>query len=199
MQNQRFETRISELISGFKAFEKQQLEGFAERSLRKFGLTEAIARDLVQEAVLAVIVGLQEGRSAGRHPREEDLADSQSFVTYLRGVVHSLAEAQVRRREHRYVHVPIDSFPVDCEQITPFSAPSDTPGQELIFRDFSKEFFSRLYARCPDRLKDMVHRWKAEAESALTIPLNGHHRRHRIELRSIARKVLSELERPSCQ
>lgn len=76
------------------------LAGFASFRLAKVGLNPTGAEHIAQDALLAVLRGL-ESSTVGRYPRPCDLTDQSAFMDYLRGVIGSLVEAERRGREGR--------------------------------------------------------------------------------------------------
>jgi DNA-directed RNA polymerase specialized sigma24 family protein len=163
-KTQQREQRLIHLISHLSPLQRQRLMRFADRRLAKFGVPNCTGQDLLQDAILALLLGLQPG-PRGRHPRAEDLADGCAFASYLRGVLHSLAEAEARRREHRHLHVPLGpiSGDSDCGQ-HPLRAPAVAdPRAEASFSDLRDALFGRLKKRCPERLQRILDRWEEVA------------------------------------
>jgi hypothetical protein len=170
------------------------LASFASFRLTRVRLDPSAGEDLAQDALLAVLRGL-ESLSAGRHPRPIDLEDDSKFLDYLKGVIGSLVEAERRRWAHPFDHEPFDEHSHGDD---PFPGRlGEGPQSELEFQDLRHAFFERLAQRTPDRLREMVLAWEKQGEDSDTIPLLGRHRRARKELRKLAVLVLKELSRPA--
>jgi hypothetical protein len=186
------EERCLELILHLDDQMKGQLREFADSHLAKRGLWATTGRDLVQDALLAILCGFQTGPH-GRHPRAEDLADSSAFANYLRGVLWSLIEAETRKRRHWPAHEPLSAENNDGEDRELWlDLNAANPADETSFADLKNEFFRRLRARCPGYLMPLAARWESVFPGD-GIPLNGAHRRHRAKLLGLARKTLQEM------
>src|SRR5690349_916508 len=64
----------------------RMLRKFAAFRFARVGLNPEWDEDLVQDALLAVLLGLKTS-TKGRHPRPADLASHSRFMDYLRGVI----------------------------------------------------------------------------------------------------------------
>lgn len=190
---QRRAKRCYELIESLNDEAYRQLREHAEHRLAQNRLWHTTGRDLVQDAIVAVLSGLENGRS-GRHPRDEALTDESAFLRYLKGVLNSLVEAETRRREHHYAHKPLDGFEngfVD-EKAIEVAAPATVDG-DISFLDLVSEFFRRMRIRCPTHLQRPLEGWHEVCGWSEEIPVRGFHRRHRAELKAVARQVSNEL------
>ena len=189
------EERCFELIVHLDDQTKRQLREFADSHLARRGLWGTTGRDLVQDALLAILSGFRPGPQ-GRHPRSEDLADGAAFANYLRGVLWSLIEAEARKFRIRPPHEPLPTETREDQDYEPgLDLKTASPADEASFADLKSEFFRRLRARCPDYLMALLASWEAVFAGG-RIPLNGGHRRHRAKLLSLARKTLQEMEIP---
>jgi hypothetical protein len=171
---------------------KKQLADFAAMLLAKWHMSALSGRDLLHDAIQAVLVGSGSGRH-GRHPLRKDLANDEAFSLYLRGVIGSLVEARTRRREYKHRHLPFQerSGEYDTEQVMTITSPS--PEEDIVFRDLNGELFARLAARCPARLQPMLRQWEQVSAWSTNIPVEGFRWRDRMELRRLAKEVCSEL------
>ena len=184
--------RCFELIIQMDDQIKRQLREFADSHLAQRGLWGTTGRDLVQDALLAILSGFQPGPH-GRHPRAEDLADGPVFANYMRGVLWSLIEAEARKRKLRPPHEPLLAENREGQECEPWlDLKTASPADEALFVDLKNEFFRRLRAHCPDYLMPLVARWEAVFPDD-RIPLNGAHRRHRAKLLNLARTALKEM------
>jgi hypothetical protein len=170
--------------------ELSTLAGFASFRLARVALNPADGEDLLQDALLAVLRGL-ESSSEGRHPRKVDLASISTFMNYLRGIIASLVEAERRRFEHDCVREEFDGN-------LPASEPLALHAglwleSDLEFRDLRNELFGRLTERAPEGLLELVQAWQERWDDGDGIPLLGRHRRHRGALRKLAAEVWTEL------
>jgi hypothetical protein len=179
-----------ELLQFLTQQEWATLAGFARGRLLRVGLNPFQAEDMVQDAVLAVLKGV-ESSSEGRHPRGSDLANRHTFTDYLRAVVASLVESERRKGWNSCAWEKLDETIAHGHAI---------PGQEiagLVFRDLHWKFFSILARRTPHRLQELVEAWKEQGEDCEKIPVLGRHRRCRAELRTLAAQVLKSLLAPA--
>jgi hypothetical protein len=172
---------------------KRQLSRFADYRLAGIGLWATTGQDILQDATLAILTGLQAGRY-GRHPRKTDLADELAFGGYVKGVINSLIDTLASRREHCHVHQPLDGLngKTNQEQQTGQATPA-SPDDDVVFIDLRNELFSRLKSRCPNHLRRPLEGWERVCGWAEVIPIRGFHRRHRAELRVLAKQVSDEL------
>jgi hypothetical protein len=167
------------------------LAAFAGRRLTQVGLPAHLGEDLAQRAILRVVIGDQ-SRHRGRHPRISDLAEPQAFVMYLKGVVSSLVETQRAALENRFSHT-------ECHDGEVLGVPGGylqsavSVENEVGFRDLTTELIRRLHLRAPPRLHQIICLWWEQECDCDHIPLNGHHRRLRSELRALAAGVVMEL------
>ena len=167
------------------------LRNFAERYLAWRGLPRHSGEDLVQQAILALLVG-RELRAEGRHPRRSDLADIPTFLAYLRGVIRSQIDAQRARREQAFHHVEWqeDLTNLVCAEAQFRLRSAD---KHLEFRDLSEQLFRRLRTTAPPRLQQLVMMWQQLEPDSSRIPTAGRHRRLRAELRKLSKQTLKEL------
>jgi hypothetical protein len=112
----------------------------------------------------------------------------------MKGVINSLIETLASRREHCHLHQPLDGLNGETNQEQePGLAMSVTPDDDVVFIDLRNEFFSRLKSRCPDHLRRPLEGWELVCGWSEEIPVRGFHRRHRAELRVLAKQVSNEL------
>ena len=189
--------RCAELIENIASENLMPLRYYAAYRLQRVGLSGQGAEDLVHDAIAAILNGIRH-KKRGRHPLEQDLKSAETFTRYLRGVVNSLVEAERRRREHSHIHVGMneDFREDDCflgTQLVAEVGPENDPA----WRDFLDELFSRLRGRAPKHLLSMITGWQKESLWAVKIPLGPNCRRHRAELRKLAREILHGLKDPT--
>src|SRR5208282_6545428 len=94
LTTQQCETRLNELSKD----DILELTKFAQFRLLGLGRAADGGQDLAQAALLAVVEGLETDKH-GRHPRPEAVADKQSFIIYLKGVIKSLLHNQTKTHE----------------------------------------------------------------------------------------------------
>lgn len=181
-----------ELLNTLAPPDFSALRKHAAYRLERVGLDFQIAEDLVQDAMVAVLMGTDR-RNKGRHPVRRDLLTKATFMLYLQRVLNSLVEAKFRGREPAGLHTQMftEDETGDCHCIQ-ISAPPSLAG-DAARQDFFREFFRMLRLRAPKHLGPLVNAWEAEYPTAQRIPLANGWRRHRSELREVARQVLREL------
>ena len=94
---------IQELCDGGQY---HQLRVYAAYRLVRQGLNSEASSDVVNDAVRAVLTGLEGGRD-GRHPRWVDLQDMSSFVDYLQKAIKSIT-VSLSRHEKCLTFVQLD-------------------------------------------------------------------------------------------
>lgn len=181
-----------ELLQRLTLADLAALARFADYRLTRVGLGALAGEDFVQDALLTVLRGTS-CASRGRHPRSADLADAGSFLKYLKGVIGSLVEAQRRQYRHECPHEPIDDEGNADLAALLLTTNADS---DATLRDWSDQFFKGLAKRAPGRLHDLIRAWERQWQQTNKIPLNGHHRRHRAELRQLAAHVYKTLRQP---
>jgi hypothetical protein len=123
-----------------------------------------------------------------------DLENKPAFLRYLKGVVNSMVEAERRKLEHRVVHRPLAGDPdVGGVKNGICLTAVVSPENDVELRTFRDEFFQRLRAKAPLRLRHLVDAWEEVFLWAEQIPLQGRRRRVRARLRSLSRQVLQEM------
>jgi len=153
--------------------------------------TASSGADLANEALLRLLRGLRKG-NAGRHPRAKDVKSMAALLQFLRCVINSLIEGELRKHERKFPHQSLEVL-MEEEELS-VSAQVPTEGPDLfVFLDLKRELFKFLRQRAPQRLQKAISTWEAEAGQNFTIPLNGQHRRLRAQLRFWARKGLKAL------
>lgn len=172
-----------------------ELLSYASKRLARLGLG-CEAADLVHEAVLGVLVGL-EGGPEGRHPRSSDLRDTPSFLNYLKQVIKSTA-TNLGRHQRCLIITSLEEFEAgngfyDFHHGVDLTAAAQ-PDHDVELRDLHELMFAYLHRRAPRRLRRMIKRWKREFFWADVIQLESGHRQYRAELRSLARQALNEIE-----
>lgn len=166
------------------------LSTYARRRLKQVGLPVHQGEDMVQHAILQVAIGGNSARK-GRHPRPADLAETTAFQKYLQGVINSLVDTQRCTAEQRFVHTACHNGVVGG--ISPGELKSENSVErDVAFRDIACELFRQLHARAPARLRHIIRQWE-QAVDCDQIPINGHHRRLRAELRTLAADALRQL------
>jgi DNA-directed RNA polymerase specialized sigma24 family protein len=170
-----------------------ELARFASFRLARMKLTPSEGEDFAQDALLAVLKGL-DTPTAGRHPRPLDVADPAKCLAYLKGVISSLVEAERRRLQCAFVHEQFE------ENFSHTDRLRSDPGDQCDFEyeEFRQEFFKRLLQKAPVRLRDLVLAWREQSDSHEQIPTLGLHRRYRCQLRILAAHVLNELAQEPC-
>ncbi|MBP9900305.1 MAG: hypothetical protein KBH45_02510, partial [Verrucomicrobia bacterium] len=71
---------------------------YATRRLKRVGLTALEGEDIAQDAIQAILVGLEEAKQ-GRHPRASDVINKATFKDYAGGVINSLVTVE---RQHPF-------------------------------------------------------------------------------------------------
>ena len=166
------------------------LSKFACHQLTRVGLPSSDADDIVQEAIATLAIGTS-SKLKGRHPRKRDLQSSDSFNRYLKGVIRSLIHTQRCLLENQHPHAP---WKDEIGELIGFTdSDSGQIHNEVAFKDLLDQLFSRLRARAPARLFDILNAWRAQQFDCERIPVLGMHRRLRCELRALAAQVLHEL------
>jgi hypothetical protein len=182
-----FPDRLAYLMQELTGEDLADLARYAGYRLARVRLDPSEGEDFRQDALLAVLHGAQ-SISSGRHPRPVDLQNRSAFLDYLKGVIGSLVEAERRRLAHRFSHEPFAES-VGYQPAAFYGHPI-----ELEFNDLRIEFFKRLEQRVPGRLSRIVLTWKDQGNDL--IPLLGHHRRIRQQLKKLAAQVLRQLINP---
>ena len=169
------------------------LRNYAAYRLGRVGLGSCPGEDVLQDTFAAVLTGLSRERK-GRHPRMTDLENKPAFLRYLKGVVNSMVEAERRKLEHRVVHRPLAGDPDGGAVKNGICLTAVvSPENDVELRTFRDEFFQRLRAKAPLRLRHLVDAWEEVFLWAEQIPLQGRRRRVRARLRSLSRQVLQEM------
>ena len=172
-----------------------QLVAYAASRLSRVGLNSQAA-DLVHDAIVAVLVGLND-KQEGRHPRCEDLQDMPAFLAYLKQVIKSLA-TNVGRHQRCLSFTCLDPIKATTESSDQPSYPEPKALAQSDYntelRDLQGELFAQLRRRAPARLRRMINGWKRDFVWTDTIQLRGGHRQYRAELRALARQILCEIE-----
>jgi hypothetical protein len=169
---------------------------FAEHRLARVGLDPNLGADIVQDALCAVLRGLNSAK-VGRHPRPSDLEDKAAFVNYLRGVINSLVAVERRKDVHKFNHCQLDG------QEPRLSDDGRYPRKEIEgpvcvendvdWRDLQNVFFSELRKRACPRLEAIISDWETVWRWSNRIPVPIPKRRLRKDIRLLARDVLDEI------
>lgn len=168
------------------------LKSFAERHLYGRGLPRHCGEDIVQQAMLSLLIG-STSDVEGRHPRNADLLDISTFLTYLKGVIRSLIDAKRARGRRALNHVQwqddLTSHALD--EGPSLARPAD---ESVAFLDLHEQLFLKLRAQAPARLQLLIARWQQLEPDTTRIPTAGRHRRLRAELRKLSKRALTELD-----
>jgi hypothetical protein len=113
----------------------------------------------------------------------------------LKGVIVSLLDAKRRSRKRFHLAVNFQAEPSLCAD-HPFAV-CWVPQREWELLELTRQLFGELLQRAPDGLREPIIAWSEEWERCNAIPLLGRHRRHRAELRNLAREVMRHLGEPN--
>jgi hypothetical protein len=169
--------------------ELSRLSSYADYRLKRVGVESELGQDLVQDAILAILIGMQ-GLLNGRHPRTDDVKDDESFRRYLFGVIRSLVAAQALRRKQ---WAPANCFDDRSPNMPDILISYRTPAESADGAILARGLFAELRLRIPPRARDMVERWAAEYWWTEEIPLAGRPRKDRRLVRNLSQKILGEL------
>ena len=179
--------RARRLIDEVTSEDLRSLTLFADCLFRHRGLESSRAttgEDLGQEAVRAVLIGLED-KGSGRRPRLVDVADKDAFLNYLRGIIHSKFNALMRP-----VQPPTISI-ADAENAC--QSPS-SPAAEAAITDLKTEILRRVRARAPRHLSTTIAAWETEFADCDRIPILNGSRKNAFRVRRIAARVVKELD-----
>lgn len=184
------ETRLQEL----RQKDIERLTDFAEFRLASLGRSIDDGEDMVQQALAAVVQGL-ESNELGRRPRPQDVADKTSFLLYLQGVIVSRIQCETKSRRikayHR--HTPIaGDVSEGIEAGICLVSPTPTASEQASIDDLQDELFTRLRKRAPERLRATLEEWEKIFQESAEIPAPTF-RKYRVELRSLAQEVMGEI------
>ena len=183
------EARLNELGDP----ELLQLREFTSRRLLRIGLSESGSEDLVQSAILAVLLGL-ENNGLGRRPKLENVETKDSFAKYLHGIIWSLTDTRLTTVTSPQRHEPLEGAGLgEREGGVVVAAPDTTDVAGL--RDFKEQFFLRLRPLAPARLQPTIDAWERDFYDCERIPVLKF-RKYAVELRPIAARVFAELAGP---
>ncbi len=189
-KSQGLHQRCSNCLQALTASDLARLSRYAGYRLTRVGIHWEFGEDLVQDAMLAILIGMEQPLK-GRHPRTKDLEDSDSLRRYLCGVIRSLAAAQALRRRQM---APTDSF---CDQgliMADTLVYERTPAEAANLGVLAQHLFTELRLRIPPRARGIVEAWAAEFTSRDEIPLAGRPRKDRRLVRALAQKLLAQLD-----
>jgi hypothetical protein len=181
------EARLNEITEP----EMRELREYAERRLLRIGLTTAGGRDLAQDALLAVIRGIEEGR--GRRPRPDEVASKESFRHYLHGVILSMTDVRSTDiKSQRRGQTPMQDAGVsEAEGGVAITARTIGTDKEAGWNDYKAQFFALLRACTPERMQATIDAWEPVFMEADYIPVRF--RKYAIELRPYAAAVVEDL------
>jgi hypothetical protein len=185
---ERCEARLNEI----KEPEIQELREYAERRLLRIGLTTAGGRDLAQDALLAVIRGI-ESKNHGRRPTPNEVASKESFRHYLHGVILSMTDVRsIDIKSQRRCQTPMQDAGVsEAEGGVAIAARTIGTDEEAGWNDYKAQFFTLLRACTPERLQATIDAWEPVFMEADYIPVRF--RKYAIELRPYAAAVVEVL------
>jgi hypothetical protein len=188
--------RCESLIKDISTNDIALLTNFAEYRLMGLGRSFADGEDITQSALMAVMQGL-EADKLGRHPRQQDVTNKDEFLKYLKGVIISLIQCETKTRKIKsyHQHIPIvDATGVTEEQGGIYLATNlPNPAEQAARDDEQDQLFAKLRQRIPQRLHRTLEQWEEVFQESDVIPVDRF-RKHRVELRRIAREFFQELQ-----
>jgi DNA-directed RNA polymerase specialized sigma24 family protein len=180
--------RCFDLLHQLQQSDVTQLRLYATWRLRRASLEAITGEDIVQDALSAVLRGL-ESLESGRHPSEDDLATQATFCNYLRGAINSIVEAKSRHFRRPTCIISLEDVVNATIEIPIHSSPAE----EIQIKNLREELFRRLERKAPKQLRSTLSAWAKQSAWADKIPLGTGCRRHRAELRRLAAQIMSEL------
>jgi hypothetical protein len=178
--------RTRYLLSNISKADTTELLTFARSRLKALCVPLSSDEDVVQRAIESIMRGLVPGHG-GRKPRAEDVTDHATFMTYLRGVVASKAEAE-KRWDCRQPLVPYDDQREN--QDIPESL---APDEEASLADYGRQLFARMRERAPTRLMETIAAFERAFPHTDRIPSVRGQRRYVVEVRHLAQEVTLEI------
>lgn len=169
------------------------LADYATRRLKRVGLTALEGEDIAQDALQAILEGLEEAKQ-GRHPRACDVASKLAFMDYVGGVINSLVTVERRKAVHDVKHYSVTRDPrTDDETPQPELATTESVTGDVAISDLQSAFFARLWPRACPAMTPHLQEWEATWRRSDQIPVPIPQRRLRGKIKVLAREVLSEI------
>jgi hypothetical protein len=172
-----------DLLQSITTKELAKLTRFAERRLTHFGANIEDANDLFQQAIYAILHGIN-GRG-GRIPRPTDLANRDAFQNYLRGAISSIAEGWSR------IHHRVAKRTSSLTTLEPVLFGSANTGDNVEFADLIAQLFSQLRKRAQPHLLPTIDAWEKAPDGC--IPCVTSHK-HVYCVRRLAQQIAVRLE-----
>ncbi len=170
------------------------LADYARRRLKRVGLTTLEGEDITQDALQAILVGLEEAKQ-GRHPRTCDLASKTAFKDYVGGVINSLVTVERRRPVHDTKHYSLTptGSRTDNEAPQPELATPESVTGDVAISDLQSAFFARLWPRACPAMTPHLQKWEDTWRWSDQIPVPIPQRGLRGKIKVIAQAVLAEI------
>jgi len=169
-----------------------RLYAFAEARLLKLGVTCSDGEDLAQNALRAVLRGIDSRGDQGRRPLAVDVASNEAFEAYLKSIIVSMSDfrlAEFRRQRQKEQLEQVGVMEDEGE----LTIPDRIIGadEEAGWNDYKQEYFSRLRRRTPANLHATIDRWEPVFLQSSRIPAK--YRKYSIRLKPHAAAVAEEL------
>jgi len=157
----------------------------------RLSLAKEHAKDVVARALERIVVGLED-KSGGRRPKQEEIANDEAWLNYLRGVANSVLEGWVRRRNRKPAEQaePYEESDSSKEALLTDQAP--TPDRHAELEDFRRAFFEAVRPMAPEHLIPVIDAWEQDFWHTDRIP--AQRLADRRELRALAQRAYRMLE-----
>ncbi len=169
----------------------ERLYAFAEARLLKLGVTCADGQDLAQNALLAVIRGIESQGNHGRHPLAVDVASNEAFEAYLKSVIISLSDFRLTEFRSQREKEQVERVVMEDEGEINIADMAPGPDEVAGWSDYQQQFFARLRPRIPANLQATIDRWEPVFLQSDCIPAK--YRKYSIRLKPHASAVAEEL------
>jgi DNA-directed RNA polymerase specialized sigma24 family protein len=169
-----------------------RLYAFAEARLLKLGVTCADGQDLAQNALRAVLRGIDSQGDHGRRPLAVDVASNEAFEAYLKSIIVSMSDFRLAEFRRQRQQEQLEQVGV-MEDEGELTIPDKSIGadEEAGWNNYKQEYFSRLRRRVPENLQATIDRW--EPVFLQSDRIEAKYRKYAIRLRPHAAAVADEL------